>query len=104
MLETLTYEMFEPLVGQKFTLTNGDENLPFELTFVEPLPTPRRKSRKPGPEKRAPFSIFFTGEPLLPQAIYPLQHDAFGSEPLTIFIVPIGEAEGGGYEYEAVFT
>lgn len=105
MLETLTYEMFEPLVGQKFTLTNGEETHAFELTFVEPLPIPRRKSRKPNaPEKRAPFSIFFTGEPLLPQAMYPLQNDAFGSEPMTIFIVPVGEAEGGGYEYEAVFT
>jgi hypothetical protein len=105
MLETLTYEMFEPLIGQTFTLTNADQTLAFELTDVEPLPVPRRRSRETAtPPKRAPFSLFFLGEPLLPQAMYPIQHDAFGSEPLTIFIVPVREVAGRGYEYEAVFT
>lgn len=105
MLETLTHEMFEPLIGQTFTLTNADQSFAFALTDVEPLPTQRRRSRQTAaPPRRAPFSLFFVGEPLLPQAMYPLQHDAFGSDPMTIFIVPVGEAEGGGYEYEAVFT
>jgi hypothetical protein len=103
MLETLTLESFEPLIGQQFKLTMPDnQQLEFKLVDVEELPTGRRRRNAPEP-RRKPFSIFFIGQPLLPQAIYPMQHDAFGPEPLTIFIVPLGEAEGG-YEYEAVFT
>ena len=34
-----------------------------------------------------------------------MQHDSLGSEPLSIFIVPLGKTDdGSGYEYEAVFT
>lgn len=105
MLDKLTREQFEPLIGQVFTLTLPDATYPLELVDVEELPPPRRRSRRNvTPPSRAPFSLFFTGEPLLPQAMYPVQHDAFGKEPLQIFIVPVAEAEGGGYEYEAVFT
>jgi hypothetical protein len=103
MLETLTLESFEPLIGQQFKLTLADaQQLEFKLVDVEELPTGRRRRNAPEP-RRKPFSIFFTGPSLLPQSIYPMQHDAFGAEPLTIFIVPVGEVEGG-YEYEAVFT
>lgn len=103
MLETLTLESFEPLIGQPFKLTLPDaQQLEFKLVDVEEFPTGRRRRNAPEP-RRKPFSIFFTGQPLLPQSIYPMQHDAFGAEPLTIFIVPVGEVEGG-YEYEAVFT
>ncbi|HYI11938.1 MAG TPA: hypothetical protein VEK57_22980 [Thermoanaerobaculia bacterium] len=103
MLDKVTVETFEPLIGQKFKLTLPDAQvLELELVDVEELPTGRRRRNAPEP-RRKPFSIFFTGQPLLPQAIYPLQHDALGAEPLTIFIVPVGEVEGG-YEYEAVFT
>ena len=105
MLDTVTHETFEPLIGQKFILSTPEQTEhPFELTYVEQLPVPRRRSRTPAAPRRAPFSIFFVGELLLPQAIYPMRHDSFGSEPLNIFIVPLGQAEGGGYEYEAVFT
>ena len=102
MLDGLTHQTFEPLIGQKFKVTAG-ETFEFELVDVEQLPVGRR-SRRAAPLKRAPFSIFFVGQPLLPQAIYEFQHDALGSAPLKIFIVPVGEAQGGGYEYEAVFT
>jgi hypothetical protein len=103
MLETLTHESFEPLIGQAFKLTLPDAQvLEFKLSDVEELPIGRR--RRNAPElKRKPFSIFFIGRALLPQAIYPMHHDALGTEPLEIFIVPLGEAEDG-YEYEAVFT
>jgi hypothetical protein len=104
MLDTVTHETFESLIGQKFTLFTPDQaQHQFELTDVEQLPIPRRRSRAAADSRRAPFSIFFIGEPLLPQAIYPIRHDALSSEPLNIFIVPLGKAEGG-YEYEAVFT
>lgn len=104
MLDALTLETFEPIIGQTFTLTaNEGQTYPFELTDVEALPVGRRSRRAPAP-KRAPFSLFFVGEPLLPQAIYPMQHESFGGEPMEIFIVPVGEVQGRGYEYEAVFT
>jgi len=104
MLETLTRESFEPLIGQKFKLSLEDaRTFDLELTDVEALPVAGRGRRSGPPPKREPFSLFFTGEPLLPQAMYPLQHDAFGKEPLKIFIVPVGKKESG-YEYEAVFT
>ena len=103
MLDKLTLETFEPLIGQKFTVTVPDTDpVEFELVEVEELPTGRKRRNAPEP-RRKPFSIFFTGQPLLPQAIYSIQHDALGESPLTIFIVPVGAVEGG-YEYEAVFT
>jgi hypothetical protein len=35
--------------------------------------------------------------------MYPIRHEVLGAEPVAIFIVPLGEVDGG-YEYEAVFT
>jgi hypothetical protein len=104
MLDKVTLDNFEPLIGQKFTVTRpGEEPVDFELVDVEELPVGRR--RRNAPElKRKPFSIFFTAPLLLPQATYLMRHDLFGAEPVQIFIVPIGEVKGGGYEYEAVFT
>lgn len=103
MLETLTVDMFEPLIGQTFVLTLPEaQAMELKLTDVEELPTGRRRRNAPEP-RRKPFSIFFTSQQLVPQAMYPLQHQLFGSEPQSIFIVPVGEVEDG-YEYEAVFT
>lgn len=104
MLDQLTHESFDPLVGQTFKVTHDGQTLDFELVEVEPLPVGGRRSRRAQP-KRLPFALFFTAQLLLPQATYSMQHDAFGPEPLPIFIVPVGEVEGDkGYEYEAVFT
>ena len=107
MLDTVTREQFEGLIGQNFRLTGPDgQTFDFALLDVAELPAPRRVGRRPVPEavRRTPFSLFFTASPLLPQATYPMQHEVLGAEPQPVFIVPIGEAEGGGYEYEAVFT
>lgn len=107
MLNEVTREQFEGLIGQNLRLTGPDgQTFEFAVVDVAELPAPRRAGRRPVPEniRRAPFSVFFTAQPLLPQAMYPMQHDVLGAEPQPIFIVPIGEAEGGGYEYEAVFT
>lgn len=105
MLETLTKETFEPLIGSVFKLTGPEgEIIDFTVVDVEDLPAGGRR-RRGKRLKREPFSVFFTGLPLLPQAMYPMQHEAFGPEPVQIFIVPVGEnEEGEGYEYEAVFT
>lgn len=104
MLEKLTLENFEPLIGQKFTLSPPDgEPLDLELLDVEELPTGRRRRRQAEVPKRTPFSLFFKGLTLVPQGMYPMQHDLFGSDAPNIFIVPVGQIEGG-YEYEAIFT
>ena len=103
MLDELTLEVFEPVIGQKFEVTLPDsEIVNFELVDVEELPTGRRRRNAPAP-RRKPFSLFFTGPVLLPQSMYPIRHEVLGAEPVQIFIVPVGEADGG-YEYEAVFT
>ena len=49
------------------------------------------------------FSILFRGpqEPLLPQRIYPFEHDQLGA--FDLFIVPIRRDKNGLY-YEAVFN
>ena len=106
MAMQLTRQHFEPLIGQKFTLTTPDaQTVDLSLVDVAELPAPARRGRKPLPEtvRREPFSIYFTAAPLLPQATYPIANEALGAEPLPIFIVPIGKADEG-YEYEAVFT
>jgi hypothetical protein len=109
MLDKLTREQFEGLIGQNFRLTGpAGETVDLALVDVAELPAPRRAGRRSAaiPEKvrRAPFSVFFAAKPLVPQGMYFMQHEIFGPEPQEIFIVPIGEAEGSGYEYEAVFT
>lgn len=52
---------------------------------------------------RAPFRLAFLGpaDPILPQRIYRLEHDALGA--LDIFLVPIAR-DAGGTTYEAIFT
>jgi hypothetical protein len=104
MLDKLTLTDFEPLIGQKFTVTLPDaQTSEFELTDVEELPTGRRRRRQAEVPRRTPFSLFFTGPILLEQSMYPLTHATLGTEPMAIFIVPVGQIEGG-YEYEAIFT
>ncbi len=104
MLETLTLDMFEPLIGQKFILTTPDsQTLDLELIDVEELPTGRKRRNAPSVPRRTPFSLFFSGQVLLPQSMYPMSHAVLGDTPQEIFIVPVGELEGG-FEYEAVFT
>jgi hypothetical protein len=52
---------------------------------------------------RAPFSLTFRGprQPVFPQQIFHLDHDAMGA--LDVFLVPIG-VEESGVLYEAVFA
>lgn len=103
MLDKLTLEVFEPVIGDTFEVTLPDsDTVSFQLTDVEELPMGRQRRNAPKP-RRKPFSVFFTGPILLPQAMYPIRHAVLGDEPVAIFIVPINEVDGG-YEYEAVFT
>jgi hypothetical protein len=98
-LQHLTVATFAPLVGDRFTLRAGEDvALELELVDVNDLVG----SEGPPAGRRAPFSIHFRGpaEPLLPQAIRPLEHHDLGR--LEIFLVPLAQ-DANGTRYEAVF-
>jgi hypothetical protein len=95
-----TAETFSERLGETFRVGLDDGGtLDFELATATPAPV------QPGDTRggRAPFTIVFLGplEPVLPQRIYPLEHDSLGT--FDLFIVPIGPAESR-MQYEAVFS
>lgn len=94
-LDELTAADFEPRVGEPFTIAADPE--PIELV----LESARVLADRPG--GRDPFSLQFRGpvEPLLAQAIYPLEHAELGL--LEIFIVPHARDDAGAV-YGAVFS
>jgi len=93
----LQAETFEPLVGSSFWVHAEGRKIELRLTGAKKV-MESEAARLP----RNPFSLFFLAPILLPQQIYHLTHDAF-TEPLDIFLVPIGQ-EPNGYSCEAVFT
>jgi hypothetical protein len=97
MLDQLTIESFEPLVGTSFWLHNGAQKMELRLTR-----TGRVMESEAARLKRTAFSLYFLGPILLPQQIYRLTHEAL-ADPLDIFLVPIGK-EANSFAYEAVFT
>ena len=100
MLDTLTREQFAEHQGETFRLETGG-SATFDLTLAEA--TPLGGAARGG--EREPFSLTFRGpaEPVLPQAIYPVEHPKLGK--LEIFLVPIGpDPKEKGMRYEAVFT
>jgi len=101
MLDTLTIESFEPLVGSSFWLffTDDQGNHKVEMRLTAAAKVMESEAAR---LNRNPFSIFFLGPLHLPQSIYRLTHEAF-SEPLDLFLVPVAR-EPNGYSFEAVFT
>ena len=110
-LETLTAEDFRDVKGSRFQLTIklGEPMRPvvFQLELVEVTQAAGGASGT----FRKPFAVLFHGpiQPVLRQAIYPLEHDKLGL--LELFIVPVGPdepAEPGqrptAMRYEAVFS
>lgn len=100
-LDQLTQATFAPLVGRRFRLhVNPATTVEVELIEAVQLPVyPRR-----GPARtREPFSLVFRGskEFVLPQRIYPLEQEEFGS--VGMFLVPI-EPDDLGHRYEAIFN
>jgi hypothetical protein len=100
MPDHLTIESFEPHVGSSFWAL-GDKGGKVELRLLR---VARVMTSEAARLPRAPFSLFFLGPKsfYLQQATYNIAHDSF-PEPHGIFIVPVGQEEGG-YLYEAVFT
>lgn len=100
-LDEVTLETFEPHVGSVFTLKFESAD-PVHLKLVRAAPIMERISSEK--LKRKPFSLFFEGNDtvVLPQRMYAFTHESL-TEPLPIFIVPLGR-ENGVMTYEAVFT
>lgn len=98
MLDTLKVTSFEPHVGSSFTVRpQGADPLSFKLIEASAA------GGDPSP-KREPFSLLFVGpgEPVLEQAIYPVEHEDLGE--LQLFMVPLGPDGDGGTRYEVIFT
>ena len=108
-LETLTAEDFRLHQGTKFRMTTEKrESGPAGHSEIELTDISENSSAPPG-ASRTPFSVVFHGplEPVLPQGIYRLEHEQFGT--LELFLVPIGPNEVApgqaptAMRYEAVF-
>lgn len=97
MLDTLTIETFEPLVGTSFWIHEKGHKIELRLTRAA-----RVMESQAARLTRTAFSLFFLTPILLPQQIYKVTHDAFAA-PLDIFLVPVAK-EGDAYTVEAVFT
>ena len=96
MLENITHESFEALIGQPVELQAGDIAFPAEVASVRVL------NRIPGRERQA-FSVeiqSYTAENH-GQQIYRLSHAELGA--LELFMVPIGKGKKG-IRYEIVFN
>jgi hypothetical protein len=101
VLERLTVDDFAPAVGEVFVVRAAEVG-PLDLELTSALTQGGRPAI--GPDGvRSPFALHFRGprEPVLPQAIYRLDHESLGT--LEIFIVPTGP-DGGDMRYEAIFA
>lgn len=101
MLETLTYEKAAALVGTSmFVDPERDHRVELRIVHVGKVMESERANLT-----RDAFSIFFLGPKSyrIAQGSYPTQHEALGSEPFWLFIVPVEETPQG-LIYEAVFT
>jgi hypothetical protein len=97
MLDQLTIESFEPLVGSSFWIQENGHRVELRLTRAA-----RVMESEAARLKRTAFSLFFLSPILIPQKIYNVSHEAF-AEPLGIFLVPVAK-QGDAYTLEAVFA
>lgn len=98
MLDQLTVEDFESLVGDAFRIDYPQHSEVLTLAEVT------RAKHDPPPGFRAAFSLTFKGESrdvMLGQRMYCLQHAALGS--LELLLVPAGRLPLGNFRYEVVF-
>ena len=100
--ERPTRAQFEACLEGAFTL-NVENGPGLCLELVEVTSLGVRQLRNDGGEEIESFTLLFRGplEPVLPQAIYPLENARLGH--LDVFVVPVGRDEGG-VSYEAVFN
>jgi hypothetical protein len=102
VLDALTVDAFASAVGEVFVLEDEHAGR-LELELLEARAIDPGAPATDAGATRAPFSILFRGpaEPMLPQRIYRLQHEAIGT--LEIFIVPVAR-DADGVRYEAIFA
>jgi hypothetical protein len=96
----VTVETFEGREGERFSVRFADATYDLTLARVERMPEEWGRT-----DVREPFAVVFHGDAayLLPQNVWPLEHDELGL--LELFVVPLGpEGEGGPMRYQAVFT
>ena len=95
MLDQITRENFTAQVNTNFRVGAGTEPaIELELVSVRDLGSSAGHDQ---------FSLEFRGpqQPLLPQSIYPLQHERLGA--FDLFLVPIAR-EPEGLRYEAIIN
>jgi len=97
-LKDFDFDTARTLVGATFHIDLPSPP-PLELRVVEV----RQMSDEHARVERTPFRIELLGNRLVPQAIYPFHHEAFGSEPFELFVVATGKT-ASGYEYEMIFA
>jgi hypothetical protein len=97
-LSLLTFESFASHLNTTFALKLGESTIDLTLTGAQKQPYRPHRALI-----REPFSLYFRSgsQVVLPQRIYPLDHDGMGR--LDIFIVPVAR-EPEGIVYEAVFS
>ena len=93
-MRALTWDEFADAAGTVYGVTAGEERLELTLEQAQELAFAGRAPSS--------FRLEFLGpcDPVLPQAIYPLQR---GADVLEMFIVPIAR-DDKGTRYEAIFT
>lgn len=96
-LETLTVDVFECRVGQRFRI-RAEPGGELEAELIE-----ARALGTAAGGRRVPFTLAFRTLQLnaLPQRIYEVPHDDMGS--YDIRLVPV-RPDGKGMAYEAIFT
>lgn len=97
MLDTFTHDTFAGHEGEPFRVRLDDGSA------VEARLSSARTWGSGSDGRRVPFTLTFVGplQPVLPQRIYHLEHDAIGT--FELFLVPVGP-NTQGMQYEAVFT
>ena len=102
MMEKLTSADFRSHLNQTFRVhQEASGPLGSELIEVSEMGPESRDGEASA--RRRSFSVLLRGpaEPVLPQAIYRIEHDEMGT--MDLFLVPIGP-DSQGMRYEAVFT
>lgn len=101
MLDKVTAESFEPLVGQLIAVTYGTGRNNLRLTEAK---ISRYAASFPK-DMRVPFSLIFKAErpdAAMGQGTYELDFPELGV--LAVFLVPIGQSEDGTLTLQAVFN
>ena len=95
MLDKLTREDFEPLIGRSLTLEAANGSTQAEVAETRSIANPSPRA--------APFALVLRiRAPWGGQGLYRLAHPTLG--PIDLFLVPVGPDGKGGTCYEAVFN